>query len=104
MSVGISTRTVLRVSLRSANSVFMRPGRPLTRVNSVLAQDAPFDSDTELAMSESNGSKGGARTPIAFRLPDPKSGASASSATFAQTAHAHFTNLPTYQFTNLPIL
>jgi hypothetical protein len=28
--------------------------------------------------------KGGSRTPIAFRLPDPKSGASASSATFAQ--------------------
>ena len=27
--------------------------------------------------------KGGSRTPIAFRLPDPKSGASASSATFA---------------------
>src|SRR5262249_50394707 len=27
--------------------------------------------------------KGGIRTPIAFRLPDPKSGASASSATFA---------------------
>src|SRR5688572_24812816 len=28
--------------------------------------------------------KGGSRTPIAFRPPDPKSGASASSATFAQ--------------------
>src|SRR2546426_8224921 len=28
--------------------------------------------------------KGGTRTPIAFRLPDPKSGASASSATFAR--------------------
>ena len=32
-----------------------------------------------------SGAKGGTRTPIAFRLPDPKSGASASSATFAQT-------------------
>src|SRR5690349_9585181 len=30
-----------------------------------------------------DGAKGGSRTPIAFRLPDPKSGASASSATFA---------------------
>src|SRR3989442_9389107 len=29
--------------------------------------------------------KGGTRTPIAFRLPDPKSGASASSATFARS-------------------
>src|SRR5215203_6228788 len=29
--------------------------------------------------------KGGSRTPIAFRLPDPKSGASASSATFARS-------------------
>lgn len=31
----------------------------------------------------SHGAKGGSRTPIAFRLPDPKSGASANSATFA---------------------
>ena len=30
-----------------------------------------------------DGAKGGTRTPIALRLPDPKSGASASSATFA---------------------
>src|SRR5713101_10061568 len=29
------------------------------------------------------GAKGGTRTPRAFRLPDPKSGASANSATFA---------------------
>src|SRR5438477_495557 len=37
------------------------------------------------AFAEAN-AKGGTRTPIAFRLPDPKSGASASSATFA---HGH---------------
>src|SRR5262249_59101077 len=32
--------------------------------------------------------KGGTRTPIALRLPDPKSGASASSATFAWTGRS----------------
>src|SRR5437762_8464931 len=32
---------------------------------------------------ERRSAKGGSRTPKAFRLPDPKSGASASSATFA---------------------
>jgi hypothetical protein len=32
--------------------------------------------------------KGGTRTPIALRLPDPKSGASASSATFARASHS----------------
>src|SRR5262245_57008140 len=56
MSVGISTRRFLRVSLTSTSSAFMG-----------LSRNA----------------KGGTRTPIAFRLPDPKSGASASSATFA---------------------
>src|SRR5207244_7687479 len=33
---------------------------------------------------ERRSAKGGTRTPIPFRLPDPKSGASASSATFAR--------------------
>src|SRR4029078_1847491 len=33
---------------------------------------------------ERRSAKGGTRTPKAFRLPDPKSGASASSATFAK--------------------
>jgi hypothetical protein len=35
--------------------------------------------------------KGGTRTPIAFRLPDPKSGASANSATFARYGHVRLT-------------
>jgi hypothetical protein len=47
------------------------------------AMSEPGGSPNAGRVGESNGAKGGSRTPKAFRLPDPKSGASASSATFA---------------------
>src|SRR5262245_24140941 len=52
--------------------------------------------------------KGGIRTPTAFRLPDPKSGASASSATFARGAagvrqkYAGFGRQPDLRVARLP--
>ena len=79
---------------------FSRKSRSLTSRLRPSASLWPFDSLRSLRtfdvacherarQGESNGAKGGSRTPIAFRLPDPKSGASASSATFALRPGAH---------------
>src|SRR6266851_9533862 len=106
-ALGISTRTVLRVSLTSTNSVFIgvidllldgspHAAAPLFRCGGHFAwltrpQLAPVQNE-RLGLAQPSlasverakaGAKGGTRTPIAFRLPDPKSGASANSATFA---------------------
>ena len=49
-----------------------------------LARASPRACSAEARSGERRRAKGGTRTPMAFQPPDPKSGASASSATFAQ--------------------
>ncbi len=53
---------------------------------------------TKLAERAKSGAKGGTRTPTALRPPDPKSGASASSATFAWRSP----NTPRYHCADIP--
>src|SRR5262245_42786813 len=101
MSTGISIVIVFWVALTSVNSVFM-PGdwelrtgnlEPGTRNQELGTRNSLGERGTwnrehgtvlhQVPGSGFRGAKGGTRTPIPFRVPDPKSGASASSATFA---------------------
>ena len=66
----ISTTRLFRVSLRFVNSAF------------IVSYRSSGSKTCGYAALEV-GAKGGTRTPMTFRPPDPKSGASASSATFA---------------------
>src|SRR5207248_7100699 len=68
---------------------------PLGHAIDLRVDDVARDLDGDLLLSLADvlefgfhqkvNAKGGTRTPIPFRVPDPKSGASASSATFAST-------------------
>ncbi len=96
-SLGIAMVRRLRVSLTSANSTFILltigslRGRVQRSTRLSWMSDDPAGSP-EHARPGHPGAKGGIRTPTASRLLDPKSSASASSATFAYRKRPTWSN------------
>ena len=90
----ISTTRLFCVWLTSVNSVFILYWIRSVRLRAFRAPARQPSRSRRPAQPKladwpaKAGAKGGIRTPRAFRLPDPKSGASASSATFACAGRA----------------